>query len=178
MHQDIAVLNVTDKPQWNQICNGGVWFVQHKCKGPTSLFPQRIWTLWDRLCFSAKGEKARYTFPSTRQGKWRQSKSIHSKDGNINPYGCVPGEGQQTLSPLDMHAKRGCQYLICPGCENKTSSFFLFLLSVFAWYKFRASVAACERRFWTGPSKQLSTVMCWWWKHGDCVFPAVFNWSS
>lgn len=75
--------SITDK---HQICNWGVWFVQHKHKEPTCLFPQRMWALWDRLCFYAEGERARYTFPSTSRGKWRQSKNIHSKDGNTNPY--------------------------------------------------------------------------------------------
>lgn len=174
---------VPDKHQSNQVCRGGVWFVQQKCEGPLSSHWGHRLSEADS-CFS----EPLWGFPSTSQGKWRQSENIHSKGGNINPYGCVLGEGPRTpytgFDPLDLRAGRDSQDLIFPGCEHKMSTSFLFLLSVFAGDKFRASAGACKRDFLTGLSKGVShqnrfppsTVMCGWWKPGDCVFPAVFHW--
>jgi len=57
------------------------------------------------------------------------------------------------LTSMDMHARRDSQSLVFPGYEHKMSTSFLFLLSIFAGDKFRASADACKRDFLAGLSK-------------------------
>lgn len=72
---------------------------------------------------------------------------IQRMEIQIHTNSCMPGEGKQYLSPLNVHAKKGCQYLICPGCENKMSASFLVSIVHLCWVQIQNFCSCLQKAF-------------------------------